>query len=391
MQRILLLGLLLQGTAALAQVTLSNGKHVMELGGALSTYYNHRVIKPEAANQSLNKNRYRLRDAQIQLEGRIEDLYEYELQVDFVDLASFSTGEIDPENPGLMDAYIRYKGLRFVDVQVGYGKLFYSRSSLVPFSYTPYWQRAQLVRGNVFSRRDVGITLMKNFWRQRINVYAGMYTGLGEVTLRGDNDASGQPEYVGRVDFAYPARYRYRDIDTRHSPLFMFALGLNGRYSNKVLPEGRSFPAFSTGEFGLKVINGERYVYGADLSWQYMGFSGQFEIHQLMARPTLRNDALLQGLPEELTEGMLLAGGYMAQLNYFSRRLRSIFSLRFEELDLNDLVPGNSQRFSCAVAYQIKGFDSMIKFQYFNILSEEEIDPLRWTEQFRIGWQVRFM
>lgn len=385
-----LLFLLLCTAASQAQVTLSNGKHVLELTGAVSTYYNHRVLKPDVVNQSRNKDRFRLRDAQIQLEGRIEDKYEYELQVDFVDLASFSTGEIDPENPGLMDAYIRYKGLGFMDIQFGYGKLFYSRSSLVPFSYTPYWQRAQIVRGNVFSRRDVGVTLMKNFWRQRVNVYAGVYTGLGEVTLRGDNDPSGQPEYAGRIDFAWPARYRYRDIDTRHSPLFMVAVGLNGRYANKVLPEGRGFPSFSTGEFGLKVINGERYVYGADLAWQYKGFSGQFEIHQLFARPHLENDALLQGISPELTERKLYAGGLVAQLNYFLKSTKTILSVRYEELDLNDLVPGRSERFSCAVAYQIKGFDSMIKFQYFSILREEVIDPLRWTEQFRIGWQVRF-
>jgi len=388
MRKIFLFCFLIFSVVASAQLTISNGQHVLEISGSISTYYNHRILKPESDNR--NKDRFKLRDAQIQLEGRIKDLYEYELQVDFVDLAQSAAGLIDPENPGLMDAYIRYKGLSFVDVQVGYGKLHYSRSSMVPFIYSPYWQRAELVRGDIFSRRDVGVTLMKALWKQRINVYAGVYTGLGELSLLGDNDASGKPEYASRVDFAWPARYRYRDIDTKISPVPMFAIGVNGRYSNKRLPTGRSFPTNSQGEYGLKLTNGERYVYGFDATFQFKGFSAQFEMHQLRGQPQFVGDYQLQGYSPEQNGGYFLAGGYVSQVNYFCKKIKTIVSVRFEELDLNDLVPGNSQRLSGAVAYQIKGFDSMIKFQYFNILKEESIDPIRWTEQFRIGWQLTF-
>jgi len=370
------------------QVTISNGNHVLEISGGVSSYYNHRILKE--TNDNRNKDRFKLRDAQIKLEGRIGDVWAYELQADLVDIAETSNGIIDPENPGLMDAYIRYKGLEFMDIQVGYGKLFYSRSSMVPFGFTPYWQRAQIARGDLFSRRDVGVTLMKNFWRQQVNVYLGVYTGLGEVSLNGDNDASGQPEYVGRVDISFPSRYRYRDIDDRHTPIPVFSLGLNARYTNKTLPEGRDFPEGAAGEFGYKAIDGKRYIYGLDFSWQYKGFSGQFEIHQIRAEPQSPGDPLFQGLLEEQTQGYVLAGGYLAQLNYFEKNTKTIFSLRYEELDLSDLVAGKSQRFSPAVAYQINGYNAMIKFQYFNIIKEEAIDPLRWTEQFRIGLQLQF-
>jgi len=87
---------------------------------------------------------------------------------------------IDGENPGLMDAYVKYKGLKFIDIQVGYGKTPYSRNSLVPFFLSPYWQRAQITRGDIFSRRDIGVTLSQSFWKQRINVYGGIYNGIGE-------------------------------------------------------------------------------------------------------------------------------------------------------------------------------------------------------------------
>jgi hypothetical protein len=372
-----------------SQVTISNGNHVLEITGAISTYYNYRDLKDYSENR--NKDRFRLRDAQIQLEGRVSDIWEYELQVDFVDLASSATGEIDPENPGLMEARVTYKGLSFVDIEAGYGKLYYSRSSLNPFSFSPYWQRAQIVRGDIFSRRDVGITLKKGLWRQLVNVYAGAYTGLGEISLRGDNDSSGALEYVGRIDFAYPSRYRYREIDDRVTPIPMFQLGLNGRYTDRQLTEGRPFPEGSQGEYGLKMIDGKRYVYGMDFSFQYMGFSGQFEIHQMRGEPLSPSNPLFQGLVPAQTNGYFLAGGWLSQINYFHKPWKSIISLRYEELDLSDLVAGKSQRLCGALAYQIKGFDAMIKAQYFHNLGvQEPIDLLRWNEQIRIGMQFNF-
>jgi len=385
--KIILISLLLfifNGSAD-AQISISNGVHSLEISGAVSTYYNQRILKPGEENK--RKDRFRLRDAQIQIEGRIRNNIEYEFQVDFADLA---LGSLDPENPGIMDGYIEYKGFKALDIRLGYGKVPYSRTSLVPFIYSPYWQRAEMLRGDIFARRDIGLTLEKTFFRQLVNLQAGVYTGIGEVALRGDNDPSGQPEYIGRVEFAYPARYRYRDIDTRVSPVPMFVFGANGRFTEKYLPAGTFFPQGAGGEYGIKVIDGKRLAYGFDAAFQYKGFSTQFEIHQMRATPQNPNSALLQGISPNRSGGYFLMGGYLAQVNYFSKPLQTIFSARFEEMDLNDLVPGNAQRMSVAIAYQIDGFKSMLKAQFFNILKEETIDPLRWNEQFRIGWQCQF-
>ncbi|WP_298152517.1 porin [Flavobacterium sp.] len=381
--------LLFSVSGAFAQLTISNGNHTLEISGGVSAYYNYRVLKTGEFEK--NKDRFKLRDAELQLEGRIGNTWEYELQVDFADMAANNNNaQPDPENPGLADAYIKYKGLKFVEIQAGYGKLFYSRSSMVPFTFSTYWQRADLTRGDIFSQRDVGVTVMKDFWNQRINAYAGIYTGLGELSLNGDNDASGQPEYAARVDFSYPSRFRYREIDDRITPIPMFTVGINARYANKALPDGEVFPDNATGEYGLKVINGKRYVYGFDAAFQYLGFSAQFEMHQIKGMPQLANDPLLHNLTAAQTGGYFLAGGYVAQVNYFAKSLKTIVSARYEQLDLNDLVRGNSRRFSPAIAYQIDGFDAMIKFQYFNILKEETIDPFKWQEQYRLGIQLNF-
>lgn len=382
------IALLSIGKAA-SQVTITNGKHILEISGSFSSYYNDRQLK--AGEEDRSKNRFKLRDAQLDLEGRVGSDYEYNLKLDFADMAANNSGEvIDPENPGLMEASVKYKGFDLCDIEMGYGKVYYSRSSMNPFNFSPYWQRAELVRGSIFSRRDVGVTLMKNFWKQRANLYVGAYTGLGELSLTGDNDASGQLEYIGRFDIAYPARYRYREIDDRITPIPMFSIGVNGRFMNKRLPEGEVFPADATGEYGIKVIDGKRYVYGLDASFQYMGFSGQFEMHQVKSEPQNDNDPLFQNLTPQQTKGYVLSGGYIAQASYFIKRWKTIVSGRYEEIDLNDLVPGNSQRFSSALAYQINGYNAMIKFQYFNIIKEEIIDPLKWDEQFRIGMQFLF-
>lgn len=370
-----------------AQISFTNGKHSLEISGAISTHYTYRAIKPDATNQNKNKNRFGLRDAQIQLEGRYGKMWEYELQVDFADMAS---SEIDPENPGLMDAYVKFKGLKFVDIQLGYGKVPYSRASMVPFIYSPYWQRAELVRGGIFSQRDIGVTLSKTFWKQRIGIYGGVYNGTGEISLRGDNDASGALEYIGRIEFAFPQRMKYRDIDDRNVHIPLFAVGLNGRFTDRKLPVGATFPASGTGEYGIKMIDGKRLVYGLDAMFMYKGFSGSFEIHQFRGEPRNPSSLLFQGLSAEKNKGYFLAGGYIAQLNYFSKFLQSIFSVRYEQLDLNDLVNGRSERFSCAYAFQLKRFNSMFKIQYTKILKEETIDPLRWTDQVRVGWQYLF-
>jgi len=381
----LLLAANLLAFSSTAQVQITKGDLKLEIGGVLSTYYNQRWILPEASNQSLNKNRFKLRDARFFLQGEIGKNYEFKLQAD---LSSIGATEFDPETPILYDANFTYKGIRSVQLTVGYGKLPYSRSSLVPFSRSPYWQRAEAFRGDLYSRRDVGIMASKTFWDKRIRLFAGAYTGVGEVFYQGDNDPSGGLEYVGRVECAYPRPYAYRDIDDDVSDKLQVAVGANIRYTKRDLPAGTNFIVGQKGVYGLKAINGERTGMGADAALFFKGFSLVAETETMRATPNDPNDPGLQGLPHELTGGYFLFGGWATQLSYFSKPLHTIVSARYDEMDLNDLTPGNAARFSASLAYQLKGYKSMIKAQYFNILREESLDPQRYRHQFRIGWQL---
>ncbi len=389
-----------------AQISLTNGQHNLEISGTISTFYNQRFYysgNPENRiddNPNLpfnkGKDRFALRDAQIQLEGRIGKEWEYELQVDFADLVNAS--DIG-ENPGIMDAWAQYKGLKILDIKAGYQKIPYSRNSLVPFIYSPFWQRSEMTRGEFFSRRDIGVTLEKTLWNQRINLYAGMYSGMGEQVLTmygGDNDPSGQFEYVVRADVAFPSRYRYRDYDINHSPIPMFAFGMAARSVK------RSYSSFLSGDdYYLRVISGTKQMATADFSFQYKGFAAQAEYHIAQIRPTNELDPDPDNLRYRENRGnkdfkignqptsFFRAGGFLGNLSYSNRKIKSIFSIRYDNFNPNDLVPKNTEEtLSFAYAYMINGFNAMIKAQYWYRMVDRK-NPLiqRFDDQFRIGLQ----
>lgn len=403
-QFILLLSFCLSGLPALAQISLDNGYHNLEISGMLSAFYNKRFyssgnpgnrIEENPANPfDKSKDRFSLRDMQIQFEGRVGRRFEYEFQVDFADLLNQS--DIG-ENPGILDAHATWKPASGPHLKVGYQKIPYSRNSLVPFSYSPYWQRAEISRGEVFSRRDVGVVLSKSLWKQRVNLYGGVFSGMGEQILSvngGENDPSGTFEYTARIDMAWPSRFRYGDYDINRSSKPMFQAGFAARSVY------RRYSSFLPGDdYYLRVMAGSREGWTADLSGQWKGFSAQVEIHRLRYRPADRIDTSGSRFREErgtraqkigtAPTAYFLAGGLIATLSYSSRKLKSVISLRYDHLNPNDLVAGNSeQSLTFAYAYLINGFQSAIKAQYSYRLADRS-DPAiqRFDDQLRVGWQ----
>ncbi len=371
-----------------AQVTIVNGNHILEISGTLSTYYNHRWILPTETDK--DKNRFNLRDAQFQFSGKIANQWRYEFQADLADFVSNTTGQPDAENPGLMEASVTYALPKIANIKIGYGKLPYSFQSLVPFVESPYWQRAEIARGDFFSRRDVGVTLSKSLFKNKLFLDAGAYTGLGEKSLIGVNDASGSLEYVGRAMFCYPARYRYRMIDFSHTVIPIFEIAINGRYTKRNLPSGATFPAGSTGGYGMKIIDGEKYVYGADFAIQYKGLSIQLEAHQLKGIPTDTMSSLLFGTPQSFNGGFFKSGSAVAQINYYLKPANSVFSFRYEYQNISDLAEGYTERYSAAYAYKFKAANAMLKMQYYFFGKKETLADIKFNQQLRIGLQFNF-
>ncbi|MCS6819575.1 MAG: porin [Chitinophagales bacterium] len=366
---------------AWAQLTIGNGLHVLEISGTASVFFNHRFMKPAFANDSKQKNRFELRDAQIQLEGRLGKNFEYELQCDFADLFSSNN---DPENPGLMDAYFMYKLPIPLNITAGYTKVPYGRANMVPFIYSPYFQRAELVRGNFFSRRDAGISLSSSVWKDRINVWLGMYSGMGELVLKGNNDRFGRFEYIGRIDVSYPVKNRWTDIDVHHLPLPTATVGFNARYADKGF-------TFTDGDgYNQKVVDGRKITYGGDISFKYRGFSVQAEIHQSNIRP---NDTLrLEGF----RTSYFRSGGYYIQASYYERHIRSVFSIRFDELNISDLIGGYGRRITAGYVFLLRGWNTALRINYTHVLNDEEYahpsvdEVIKWRGQIRAGVQYLF-
>ena len=82
----------------------------------------------------------------------------------------------------------------------------------------------------------------------------------------------------------------------------------------------------------------------------------------------------------------------LATVSYACKPLKSILSIRYDQLNPNDLVQKNTEEsLTFAYAYQIRGFNSMIKAQYSYRLIDRK-NPLiqRFDDQLRVGWQMLF-
>ncbi len=358
--------------AGQAQVSFSNGNVVTEIHTATVVMFNQRFY--DSTERNHKKNGFGLDDARIGIESRSPNM---EFKFEF-DLSVLGSAVQDPTAPPITEAYFTYKGLEYFNIKSGFQKVPYSRDNLEEHFDMPFMQRPELDKGTIFNRRDVGVTLYRTFWDEKINAYAGLYSGQGGSVLTNINDASGSAEYAGRIDIAYPCKYKYIQIDETHTPIPIVQLGLNARYIQKPLSTG----------FGNNIYLGlehQKSVYGFDIAAAYQGLSFQFELDRSKVVPN--NPSELLGLPTTY----FLQGGASAQLNYHSKKLRSVFCIRYDELNPNDLSPNDTYKaLSFAYNYLINGYRCVLKIQYTNPIKGTDTVLAPFDPQMRIGWQYWF-
>lgn len=406
----LCLGLGIQIPDAVAQYSINAGDHNIEFSGVLYGFYNYRFDRgsqfnsftssPPQPGADYNNNRFDMRSIVTTIEGRYRNDIEWQFQYNFS-----KTVANDPENPALMDAYVTYKAFKPFNIKVGYQKLPFSRSSLVSFQQMPFMQRAEFARGEVFSRRDIGVTLSQNYWNQRINVYAGAYTGQGEASILGVNDMNGKLEYIGRIDVSYPQRMRYREIDANHSSTPVVQLGVNARYKR------RDNPGIDTvNRYGMKNIQGTKRVLGGDLTVFYKGFSLLAEAQYIRIYPG--SSVLEASIPQLYRPytSYYNAAGMMWQLNYHSKPLKSVFSVRYDRFMANDLAADRAptdfyalpsgldftrniannatqENLSFAYVYMLSGWNNCFRLDYRMRLRKDLDNYRNAADQLRIGFQ----
>lgn len=359
-----------------SQYTLIKGDNVIELSGILTSYFNYRFYDRTATD--FKKNSFALDYAVFKLDGIYKKDLHYELQFNFARLGLVQ--DATTEDPGaIMDAYAEYSGLqKYVNIRFGFSKLPFSRFSLIPSSESAFLQRAEVARGDVFSRRDVGLTLNKEFWKQRVNIIAGIYTGIGETILNGgDNDASGKFEYIGRAEISYPVKYRYREIDEIHSPVPVYSLGGSVRYAEKKEDTGN--------DYGIRTIDGKKTSFSADLSVKFKGLAFVGEVFRFHMNP--ETETRLLGFPTDYFE----SAGYIGELTYFFKKYKSVIAIRYDEYNVSDLVKGDNQKtLGIGYNYLFSGMNSVVKVHYFYRMKRKDNDEKWAVDQLRIGYQLQF-
>lgn len=369
----LILLLVFSSAPAFARFSLSRGTDSIEFTGAISAYYNYRFY--DASETDLKKNRFVLKDAQFKIQGLTYEIFEYELQLDFAGFQLDRIGSDDLDSM-IMDAFVEID--LPVDVTVGYQKVPYSFSSLCASVNSPFIDRGEFV-DSAFYRRDLGIKLSKSFWKQRIRIDAGIFNGNGKILKNGDE--SGNPEYAARLSVAFPARYRYDEIDFKLSPIPLFVVGANVRYTEK----GEDIVNDDDDLFPL-MIDGTKLMYGFDAEFSYMGFSLQAEWHQI--KGTSENGTNSVFFPVEAES--FLVGAFQLQANYYFDAIDTILAVRYDEVNPSTLVAGNTRRsLSYSLNYLLDDeFNAAIKLNYFQHLAYPNTE-LKWKEdELRLLFQL---
>ncbi len=389
-----------------SKFTLSSDANVLEIGGRVSGYYENRMLKDGYSNKK--HNGFAFKDIDLDFYGKTARKFEYEIQLSMLDIITAASSgntttpstvqaasnvQANPYNPGFKAAYLQYKG-SVLRIKFGYDKLPYSQGSISDIWRTPNWSHANLFGGDLFSRRDLGVTLNSRLWKNRINVYAGAYSGLGENVFEYGGDGSGKLEYIARVEFSYPGKMKYSTIDAEIVQKPTFRVAVNVRYMDKKQPTGRVIAddiPDAAGPYGTRIFDGKRTCFGADAILKYKGFSATLEGHIIDMKPTSAADALYYGTPTSFNKSDVKAGGIVAGANYNWEKIKSVVSLNYENFNANDLVDGHEEWFYIGYAYKVGGFNSVLKAEYYIPLQEDKnLDPLKYKAQLRVGYQVVF-
>jgi len=381
--------------------TISGDDNSLQIGGRTSGYYQARTLKAGETNKS--HNGWELKDMDFDILGHAghgSKKFIYEFQVSFVDIVTAATSQntAAPLSPGIKAAYLQYVGCP-VNIKLGYDKLPFSLGNIADVWATPFWSHGKLTGGDLWSRRDWGLTLDYSTWASKLNFYAGAYSGMGETFFEYGNDQSGKMEYAARVEFSFPGRVKYRTIDEEASPKPQILVGLNARYFDKTQPSaaksaGAGFAATypdAVGPYGISVFDGKRTIMGADLLAKYKGLSFTFEADMVKMQPTSQADPIYQGTPESKNAKVVNAGGITTSLNYDYEKWHSVLSVQYDNLNVNDLVPGTQQWVAFAYAYKVTGFNSVFKIEYVIPTLEDKIsNPVKYTNELRVGYQIVF-
>ena len=370
-----------------AQHTFTSGSNSLEIGGYVIAGYQYRPhFKNDPNGNDYSKNTFFLDDARLEIKGYVHGRFRYNLECNFADFIPLAIDGIKAiKSAPVTEANISYIN-PYINVKAGYMKLPFGASSNMDKIPSPYMQRTFIADGDYYSRRDVGLLLFKDLWHQRINLYAGIYSGMGEQILLGSNDPSGMLEYVGRVQFS-SSYYRDEELDMSNLALPVARVAAGVRYSEKNTFTGTGATTFTTDN--TKTIDGKKLTYGIDAGFMWHGFSAQFEMAQ--ARLTPHTGSILFNQLALYNTTYYRNGGFLVQANYFSKFLRSAISVRYDEFNPDDLIGGAQMRtLGFAYNFVYKPYGLTLKIHYAYRFKQPNTGIKFKEDMLRIGVQYVF-
>ena len=363
---------LFQSITMNAQFTLVKPNGYMEISGYFLGYYNYRAYP--SGTTDFKNNTFAMDYAVLDFNGMHSKIWHYEFKMNTVAFVVPGT-----DDGAIMEANASYNSLNDdLMIKFGYGKLPFDRSSMLENIEFPYFERPDMDRGSVYTRRDMGVTVRYSLFNKKINLYAGAYDGIGTNVLLGKNDPSGNLEFVGRAEFSYPARYRNQEVDIVQLQVPVIAFGIDGRYSNKQSP--------MAGDSTL-LIDGIKMASSANVDFLYKGFTAHLEVLRMKMLPRNSDTVLLEGKPTKY----LVLGGVAASLNYFIKPIKTLVAVRYDQYNPNDIILGDMQQtVSYCVNYMFDGQRAMIKAQYWQRIKDSNAATVWKPNEFRVGFQLMF-
>jgi hypothetical protein len=87
-----------------------------------------------------------------------------------------------------------------------------------------------------------------------------------------------------------------------------------------------------------------------------------------------------------------MAGGFLVGLNYYAKPLKTLFAVRYDEINPNEIVSDNTKRtVSFAAVYMFKGsLGACLRAEFFHRLKDSRTNVGWKDDEIRLGAQYLF-
>lgn len=257
---------------------------------------------------TLSRDGFRIRRARLGLEGKLLEEWEYGLELDLIDE--------DAGGNALLDAWITWRPCGYAFVEVGAGKLPFSRiliksSADMQFIERPVWVNVERANENYMldPGRQVGVTVGGEVSLLRYAV--GVYNGAPGFSTGDLNDGL---MYVARLGVGMGEMGR-AEADLDRGGL-RWELGVNGYLNQAQASEIRAA--------------------GIDLGVKFEGISFYAEVLWAKSVPATRPEGISGTLDETETWGMAAQAGYLLPFSFADLEIACRFAITDDNVHVDN-------------------------------------------------------